>query len=460
MFADREEEREGQHGMVVTYRDTTLTFLTALGDHAKQNPRSRYRRLYETMNRIYVLREAWEQAQANDGAPGIDGVSFRAIEEGAGGVEGFLRELQDDLDSGKYRPQPVRRVYIPKPDKPGQLRPLGVPTIRDRVAQTAAKLVLEPILEARFLDCSYGFRPKRSAIQALDVIRAAVETGNTFVVDADVEGFFDNISHQRLLWLLDEHVWDPRMRKLVRQWLEAGLVYRGKREATEQGTPQGGPASPLLANLYLHYFDRCWQTEGRGLGQLVRYADDFVVLCPSREAAEAAHGVIRGILGRLELRLNESKTRVVDLNDPKQGFDFLGYAHRMGTTKRTGGKRLRRWPRASAVKRVGERVKSTLQSTPTGEDLEHVVRRLNMQLRGWGAYFRWGDSRRIFSKVDNYVRRRIALYLARKYGRKGTRWSWKTPTGKVITIRQFLKPLGLHELCGTECPWAIATARS
>ena len=242
MFADREEEREGQHGMVVTYRDTTLTFLTALGDHAKQNPRSRYRRLYETMNRIDVLREAWEQAQANDGAPGIDGVSFRAIEEGAGGVEGFLRELQDDLDSGKYRPQPVRRVYIPKPGKPGQLRPLGVPTIRDRVAQTAAKLVLEPILEARFLDCSYGFRPKRSAIQALDVIRAAVETGNTFVVDADVEGFFDNISHQRLLWLLDEHVWDPRMRKLVRQWLDRS--YARKNECFARRCATSGPRAP------------------------------------------------------------------------------------------------------------------------------------------------------------------------------------------------------------------------
>jgi len=221
--------------MVATCRDGTLPFLATLGDDAKQHPKRKYRKLYETMCRTDVLREAWDQAKANDGAPGIDGVTFKEIEEGPGGATAFLQRLEDDLKTGGYRPQPVRRVYIPKAGKAGQLRPLGVPTIRDRVAQTAAKLVLEPIFEARFLDCSYGFRPGRSAIQALDTIRVTVEAGNAYVVDADVEAFFDTLEHQKLLWLLDEHVWDPRMRKLVRQWLEAGLVYQGKREATEKG---------------------------------------------------------------------------------------------------------------------------------------------------------------------------------------------------------------------------------
>jgi RNA-directed DNA polymerase len=447
--------------MAATYRDIALPFLSALGDSAKQHPRRKFRRLYETMCRMDVLREAWRQARANDGSPGIDGLTFRAIEEGPEGVAGFLEELQADLEAGRYRPQPVRRVFIPKPGKPGQLRPLGVPCIRDRVAQTAAKLVLEPIFEARFVDCSFGFRPGRSAIQALDAAREAVDAGNVFVGDADVEGFFDNLDHQKLLWLLDEHVWDQRMRKLVRKWLEAGLVYHGKHEATGKGTPQGGPASPLLANLYLHYFDRAWRSQGRGLGQLVRYADDFIVLCPSQQAAVEALAAVRAILGRLGLRVNEGKTRIVDLNDPEQGFDFLGYAHRLKPdARRQGHKRLHRWPGTKATKRIGERVKAILLDPTLPPEPKAVVGELNAVIRGWGAYFRWGDSQRIFSKVDNYVRRRFALFLVRKYGRRGTGWSWRTPAGRIMTIYRFLKLLGLYQLRGTERPWAVASAPS
>lgn len=453
LLAGREGEREGQHRMAVTYRDIALPFLSALGDSAKQHPKRKFRRLYETMCRMDVLREAWRQARANDGSPGIDGVTFRAIEDGPGGVQGFLEELQADLEAGRYRPWPVRRVFIPKAGKPGQFRPLGVPRIRDRVAQTAAKLVLEPVFEARFLDCSFGFRPGRSAIQALDTAREAVAAGNGFVVDADVEAFFDNLDHQKLLWLLDEQVWDPRMRKLVRQWLQAGLVYHGKREATEKGTPQGGPVSPLLANLYLHYFDRSWRSQGRELGQLVRYCDDFIVLCPTQQAAIEALATVRAILARLGLRVNEGKTRIVDLNDPKQGFDFLGYAHRLKPDgKGRGYKRLRRWPGTKAAKRIGERVKAILLDPTLPPEPKAVVGELNAVLRGWGAYFRWGDSRQIFSKVDHYVCRRFALWLARKYGRRGTGWSWRTRQGQIMTIYRFARLLGLHQLRGTECP--------
>ena len=446
--------------MTQAYGDGSLPFLAALGEHAKQHPKRRYRRLYETMCRMDVLRGAWAQAAANDGAPGIDGIGFAAIEEGTGGIDGFLEGLQSDLLAGRYHPQPVRRVNIPKEGKPGQVRALGIPTIRDRVAMTAAKMVLEPIMEARFLDFSYGFRPGRSALDALDAVREAAETGNLYVLDADVEKFFDMVNHEKMLLLLDEHVWDPRMRKLVRKWLQAGLVYNGKREATERGTPQGGPLSPLLANLYMHYFDRLWRREGRQFGQLIRYADDFVVLCPSAELAAAALEKVREILGRLDLRLNESKTRVVELGSKGQGFDFLGYAHRLSQKqKRQGRYRLERWPGTKAEQRMTAKVKALLLSPFLPTNLPEVVGELNALLRGWGAYFRWGESRRVFGRVDNYVCRRFALYLARKYGRRGTGWKWLRPDGTWMTIYRFLKALDRYQLRGTERRYrAAATA--
>lgn len=431
--------------------DGSLPFLAALGEHAKQHPKRRYRELYKTMCRTDVLRGAWAQAAANDGAPGIDGIGFATIEKGSGGIDGFLEKLQDDLLAGTYHPQPVRRVNIPKEGKPGQVRPLGIPTIRDRVAMTAAKMVLEPIMEARFLDCSYGFRPGRSALDALDAVRDAAETGNLYVLDADVEKFFDTVNHEKMLLLLDQHVWDPRMRKVVRKWLQAGLVYNGKREATERGTPQGGPLSPLLANLYMHYFDRLWRREGRTLGQLTRYADDFVVLCPNAELAAKALEKVREILGRLDLRLNESKTRVVELGAKGQGFDFLGYAHRLSRKQtRQGRYRLERWPGAKAEQRMIAKVKALLLSPYLPTNLPEVVGELNALLRGWGAYFRWGESRRVFGRVDSYLCQRFALYRARKYGRRGTGWKWRRPDGTWMTIYRFLKALDRYQLRGTE----------
>ena len=445
--------------MTQASRDETLPFLAALGESAKQHRRRKFHHLYETTCRMDILRKAWYQAAANDGAPGIDGIGFPTIEKSPGGVNGFLEELQRDLETGRYQPQPVRRVYIPKAGKPGQKRPLGVPTVRDRVAMTAAKLVLEPILESRFLECSYGFRPGRSALDALDAARTAVEAGNPYVVDVDISGFFDNVSHEKLLWLLDEHVWDPRMRKLVRKWLTAGLVYHGQREATEKGTVQGGPLSPLLANLYLHYFDRLWHREGRGLGQLVRYADDLVILCASPEKAAEAMETVRRNLKRLDLWVNEEKTKVVNLRDQTQGFDFLGYRHHLNPVGRQGRLHLCRWPGTKAVQRIFARVKDMLLSPYLTPHLPDIVAALNAVMRGWGAYFRWGETLRVFSKVDNYVRRRFALYLARKYGQKGTGWKWQRPDGTWMTIYRFLKALGIHRLSGTQRPYRpVATA--
>ena len=444
--------------MTQTHGDGSLPFLAALGEHAKQHPKRRYRDLYKTMCRTDVLHRAWAQAAANDGAAGIDGIGFASIEKGPGGIDGFLEQLRSDLLAGTYHPLPVRRVNIPKEGKPGQIRPLGIPTVRDRVAMTAAKMVLEPIMEARFLECSYGFRPGRSALDALDAVREAVEAGSLYVVDADVEKFFDTVNHEKMLLLLDQHVWDPRMRKLVRKWLQAGLVYHGKREATEKGTPQGGPLSPLLANLYMNYFDRIWRRDGRTLGQVIRYADDFVVLCPSAEQAAKALEKVREILGRLDLGMNEEKTRVVDLGQKGQGFDFLGYTHR-ASQKRQGRYRLERWPGAKAERRMTAKIKELLLSPFLPSNLPDVVGELNSLLRGWGAYFRWGESRDVFGRVDNYVCRRFALYLARKHGRRGTGWKWLRPDGTWMTPYRFLKALGRYQLRGTERRYRVtATA--
>jgi RNA-directed DNA polymerase len=445
--------------MTLASGDGTLPLLAALGESAKQHRKRKFQHLYETMCRMDVLRQAWSQAAANDGAPGIDGIGFETIEKGPGGVNGFLEDLQEDLEAGRYQPRPVRRVYIPKPGKPGQQRPLGVPTVRDRVAMTAAKLVLEPILEGRFLDCSYGFRPGRSALDALDVVRTTIEAGNPYVVDVDIAGFFDNVTHEKMLWLLDEHVWDPRMRKLVRKWLTAGLVYHGRREATEKGTVQGGPLSPLLANLYLHYFDRLWRREGGALGQLVRYADDMVILSASAEQAAGAMETVRRNLKRLDLWVNEEKTRVVNLRDKTQGFDFLGYTHHLNSVGQRGRTHLSRRPGAKAVQRMVTKVKDLLLSPYLSPNLPDIIAALNAVLRGWGAYFRWGESLPVFSKVDNYVRRRFALYLARKYGRKGTGWKWRRPDGTWMTIYRLLKALGIHRLSGTQRTYRpVATA--
>ena len=315
---------------------------------AKRDPTRRFHALYDKVARSDVMWRAWVDVATNRGAPGVDGVSITSIEDGGvKGVREFLDALADELRTERYRPRPLRRVHIPKPGKPGETRPLGIPTVRDRVVMAAAKIVLEPIFEADFSPVSFGFRPKRSAHHALEVVRQAANRGAVWVLDADIKACFDEIDHDALVAQVERRVVDGQMLKLLRGWLRAGVFEGGVVSDTESGTPQGSPLSPLLANIALHVLDEEWARAGRRLGTLVRYADDFVVLCPTRERAEGARDLAAATLAPLGLRLHPDKTRIVCLRNGAEGIDFLGFHHRMVESwKRRGRYYLNTWPSA------------------------------------------------------------------------------------------------------------------
>jgi RNA-directed DNA polymerase len=410
---------------------------------ANQSPGRRFHALYDRIYRSDVLWEAWERVRANRGADGVDGLTLAAVEDY--GVGRMLDELSADLRAGIYRPAPVRRMEILKPD--GRLRPLGIPTVRDRVCQQAAKIVLEPIFEADFLPCSFGFRPKRSATDALEAIRVAFPKGRQFVFEADIQNFFGEIDHERLLEMVEIRVSDRRVLKLLGQWLRAGVLEVGVLSETVTGTPQGGVISPLLANIYLHAFDRAWAEHG--VGEVVRYADDFVVLCSSRQQAEEAQRRATAILGDLGLTLHPDKTRVVDLREGKQGFDFLGchlHARFSGKVWEKYGKvryYLHRWPSERSMKRARARIKALTARSQVGQQLKDVIGRLNLFLRGWGNYFRTGNAAIKFVSLDGYVARRLRRLLIKKRGRnlragQADRWT-----------RNWFHDQGLHKLMGT-----------
>lgn len=412
------------------YKQTPLALLRAkLGQKAKLEPKFRFYTLYHHISRDDVLQEAWQQVKRNGGAAGIDKITIKSIL--ASGPAEFLEQIKQELRSKTYHPSPVKRVYIPKSD--GKLRPLGIPTVKDRIVQAALLLIIEPIFEADFLDCSYGFRPEKSAHQAVTALKKAISEGKTHAYDADLKGYFDSIPHDKLMKAIEYRIVDAQVLKLIRKWLQAPIWEPGKpMSKNDKGTPQGGIISPLLANIYLHWFDKLFYSES-GPSQwakavLVRYADDFVIVARYMTCRTQAW-IERQIEGRFGLAINREKTKIVNLSQTKAELSFLGF------TMRRVPLRNHEWrsyclitPSKKKLKAAKSQIRELTSPKLGFQPAKQMISRLNRYLSGWGQYFSYGNPSKAFDSLNGYIQDRVYHFMQRRsqrgYRRKGDNKTW------------------------------------
>lgn len=384
---------------------------------AKWNANRKFGILYDKVVRKDVLRDAWKRVAANKGVCGVDMQSIDWIRD-VYGVEEYLEEIRQELEGQSYRPSVVLRAYIPKPG--GKKRPLGIPNVKDRVIQMAVKLIIEPLFDADFLACSFGYRPKRSNQQAAEMVHKHVNY-NKWVVDIDLKGYFDTIPHDRLMDCVRKRVSDKRVLHLIRGWLKAGILEDGAVKTPQQGTPQGGVLSPLLSNIYLHEFDRQWNERD---GKLVRFADDMVIMCRQQWQARRAMAKAKRILTDLGLTLNAEKSKLVHVRD---SFDFMGFTYREGYSTRWKRKVRVKLPAKKNLKEIRRKIKKRLKKLPLGVSLNEAVKVINPLLRGWANYFRIGNSYEAALGLSQYACDQLRLFWRRRKQRKQIRGSRRWP---------------------------------